>query len=190
MAYVVGIGGVRAAGKSTLARQLSLILRADIISTGRTREMIRAYERAKGHEFPELFESVTNTSSVEEAVRCLYLQAKAIKPPIIAAIAQCKEREANLIVEGTHILPGLYADFDLIVTLVAPKEKLEHRIHKDKKRRASETAIQRSLELQEHLVTEAKKHGTPVIDTTSIPRAVIEVMQMLPKNKAPETYFE
>lgn len=189
MAYIIGIGGVRAAGKSTLARNLGLILRADIISSGRTREMIRAQHNPK--ELPELFASVTDAFSPDESVRYLSAQAKIMKPSLQAAVRQCREREASLILEGTHIYPGLYEkDFDLEVVLATSKEKLEYRMHKDKKRRNSEKALKRSVELQEYLKNEAEKYKIPVIDTTSIPKALIEIVKLLPLNKLPLTYFE
>jgi 2-phosphoglycerate kinase len=189
MAYIVGIGGVRAAGKSTLARNLGQILRADIISSGRTREMLRAqYERGK---LPELFESVTNAPSVAESVRYLTVQSETMRPSLLAAIRQCRGREANLIIEGTHVYPGLFGkELDLEVLLVAPGEKLSYRIHKDKKRRISKKAILRSAELQDYLKREALKHRVAVIDTTSLPRALIEIVKLLPPEKLPLTYFE
>lgn len=189
MAYIIGMGGVRAAGKSTLARNLGLMLRADIISSGRTREMIRAqYSR---EEVPELFESVTNASSLDESLLYLTIQAETMKPSLQAAMNQCREREATLIIEGTHVYPSLLGqDLDLEVLLVAPKEKLEYRIHKDKRRRISDEALRRSIELQEHLKSEAEKYGVPIIDTTSLPKAFIEIVKLLPAEKLPTTYFE
>jgi 2-phosphoglycerate kinase len=189
MSYIIGLGGVRATGKSTLARNLSLILRADIISVGRTREMIRAQRRRE--ELPEFFASVTDASSLEESVHRLKIQSETIKPSVQAAIRQCREREANLIVEGTHVYPGLYKkDFDIEIFLVAPKEKIEYRVHKDKKRKISKNTLRRNLELQGYLKNEAKKHRVPIIDTTSLPKALIEVVKLLPQGKEPKTFFE
>lgn len=190
MSYIIGLGGVRATGKSTLARNLSLILRADIISVGRTREMIRA--QRKKEELPEFFASVTDASSLEESVHRLKIQSETIKPSVQAAIRQCREREANLIVEGTHVYPGLYKkeDLDLEIFLVAPKEKIEYRIHKDKKRKISKNTLRRNSELQGYLKGEAKKHHVPIVDTTSLPKALIEIVKLLPKGKEPKTFFE
>ncbi len=189
MAYIIGIGGVRASGKSTLARNLGLILRADIVSSGRTREMLRAQYKPK--ELPELFSSVTNASSLQESIHFLSTQAVLMKPSLQAAIRQCRERKANLILEGTHIYPGLLKkDLDLEVLLVAPTEKIEYRMHKDKKRRISKRTLQRNIELQKYLKNEAKKYKIPIIDTTSLPKALIKIVKLLSIEKLPTTYFE
>ena len=189
IAYIIGICGVRATGKSTIARNLGLIIRADILSSGRVREMVRA--QYKHQELSGLFESVTNASSLDVAMRYLLVQAEVIKPSILAVMKQCREREANLIIEGTHIYPNLYKkELDLEVLLVAPREKLAYRMHKDKKRRFSEKILKLNSELQEHLKKKAEKYNIPIIDTTSIPSALIEIVKLLPSEKLLKTYFE
>ncbi len=192
MAYIIGIGGMRATAKSTIARSLGVLLRADIESAGRIREIIRV--QYKRDEAPELFESVTNTDSLETAAHYLYRQAEIIKPYLQGVIKQCRERESSFIIEGAHIYPGLYGeDLDLEVLLIAPEEIVKRRMHKDKIRRISETTLQRNIELQNHLKKEAEKYKVPIIDSTHIPRASIEIVGLLlklPPDKLPKTYFE
>jgi len=189
MSYIIGIGGVRGAGKSTIARALGTIIRADIISSGRTREMIRAqYDRDK---LPELFQSVNSALSIEESEQRLIIQSTIMKPSLQVAITQCVKREANLIIEGTHIYPGLLDEnFNLFVLLIASKKKLVYRVHKDKNREMSKEAVDRNFQLQKLLIKKAKKNRIPIIDTDSIPGAVIEIVKLFPTKNLPITYFE
>lgn len=188
MAYIVGIGGVRATGKSTLARHLGLLLRADIVSSGRTREMLRA--QYDPQESPKLFASVTNASSLDEAVEYLRVQAEIVKPSLQAAIRQCKDREASLMLEGAHIYPGTYKEeLNLEVLLAAPPELLGYRMHKDKRRRISDKVLSLNIELQNYLKREAEKYNVPIIDTASLPKALIEIVKLLPPEEL-VTYFE
>ncbi len=187
MSYTIGIGGVRASGKSTIARALGYLLRADIISTGRTREMIRALYTPETH--PGLFKSVT---SLDPSDACKYLseQSEFLKPSIDSAIRQCKEREANLVVEGSHVYPGIYAseNFDLQVFLVAPAQKIVYRMHKDKIRNTSNIAVSTNLALQEYLKREAEIHRIHIIDTQDIPDASLRIMKLIPEGRI-KTYF-
>ena len=137
MAYIVGICGVRGAGKSTLARSLGVTLKADVVSTGRTRDMVRVHHERE--QFPDLFESITNADSLEKARQYLTAQSALLKPYIQAVVDRCRGSNAHLIVEGTHVQPGFYnmesdfgttadeANFDLQVLLVASEERLRHR---------------------------------------------------------------
>ncbi len=188
MAYTIGICGVRGAGKSTIARNLGLIIRADIISSGRTRDIIRAQYTLQASQ--ELFQSVTNANSIIDALHILSVQAEILKHSLLAVIEHCSKRDANLILEGTHILPDMFInELDLNILLTAPKKVLARRIYKDKNRNVSENMIKLNFELQEQLIDQAKKNNISIIDTTSIPSAIIEIIKLLP-SKAIYTNFE
>ena len=173
MSYIVGIVGVRATGKSTIARQLGLVIRADTLSSGRVREIIRAQYKAEPDNI--LFKSVTSAASGQEAIDALAQQSEILKPSFEAVIAQCRDRNANLIIEGSHVLPGIILIADLQVVLMVPRDKIAARLHKDKIRRITADAIERIMELQKWLVEEAERRGVPVIDTSSIPAALISL---------------
>lgn len=190
MSYIIGLGGVRAVGKSTIARKIGDVIRGDVISIGRIRDIVRYFDQKKN---PVLYESVTDAPTTEQGITFLHAQVELIRPCLLDIIHACREREANLILEGTHIYPGAYtADLDVEILLVSSKERLDYRIHKDKKRRVSENVLERNFQIQESLKGEAMAKHTPIVDTTSIPSALIEVMGILAeqKDKLPKTWYE
>ena len=179
--YIIGIGGMRAVGKSTVARNLSVLLRGDVISCGYLREIARHDDSSNNQ---ELFKSVARCSHLEESKKNLLVQSETLLPLIEASIGRYRDRKATLIVEGAHLLPDLCKEkFDLLVIFVAPQEKTERRMYKDKDRKVSPEMLARNSELQEYLISEAKKNEIPIIDTTSIPEASIQLIKLLSPTK-------
>ena len=105
-------------------------------------------------------------------------------------IYSCKEREASLVIEGSHVSPGMYTHCsDVEVLLEASPHIIERRLAKDKDRKMPENGLQRILELQEHLIGVATEKMVPVIDTESIPGAYTQIIQLIPKGISLSTDF-
>lgn len=187
MSLIIGLGGVRAVGKSTLARKIGDGIRADVMSIGRIRDIIRQHFNQETQ--PEFFESITRAASLQDSIRILQLQSRILEPYLRGIIKDCRERQASLILEGTHLIPGLYKDLDLEVLLVCPLERLNYRIYKDKIRKLSPTVGSLNFQLQEYLRTLAQQTKTPIIDTNSLPAAFIQIIQLFPKDKLPKTWY-
>lgn len=180
MSYIVGIEGLRGVGKSTIARQVAERIKADVLSLGRVRDLVRYADQGRT---PELYERVTGTGTTEEALAILQAQAKAMYPYVKHIIDICRKRKINLVIEGAHVYPGLYSeDLDVECFFVAPEKDLERRIRgDDKDRKISEDVLRRNFETQEALRAIALEHNIAVIDTLSLSVAVSDVHHMLPE---------
>ena|SRR3989338_909517 len=111
-------------------------------------------------------------------------------PPIRDMIYSCKEREASLVIEGSHVSPGMYTHCsDVEVLLEASPHIIERRLAKDKDRKMPENGLQRILEPQDHLIEVATEKRVPVIDTESIPGAYTRIIQLIPKGISLSTDF-
>gem|GEM_PF-2875847 len=190
MSYVIGIGGVRATGKTTLSRSLSGILVTEPVSLGRFRAFLRGIYQEYGintiETLPEFYQSITRTTNVDEAAKYLKLQAQHLIPGIDRMVRHCRERKSNLVVEGTHVYPGIYPEgmFDLQVLLVAPSETIERRLYKNKLRvKESDNEsmlLQRNIELQEYLLQEAVKNNIHIINSESVEGALVKTVKLMP----------
>lgn len=197
----IGIGGPRGSGKSALARMLADMLRADSLSLGRLRSAIRALEKV----YPELEasdtletlgSSVNSVDDVGERWKLLEAQACILEPYVKSVISECREREARLVVEGTHILPGLYSQSDLQVQVVLRVKlpTLMDRYEKDKKRLGGRELFgdaleqaERNHEMQARLCMEAERYGIPVVEADYLPGAFVRIIQMIPENLIPSS---
>jgi len=178
MTYNLGLGGVRTVGKSTLARSLGGVLNADIVHFARARDMIRGCSAPE--DLPDLFESVIAAPSLEDTIRILRTQATYMRRPVQTTVDRCRERGAGVILEGMHVLPGLYDGvFDFQVLLVASPRILASRNHESAKPDISEKVLQRNIELQEYLTNQARAYDIPIIDTTSIQNAQIQILKLI-----------
>jgi 2-phosphoglycerate kinase len=161
---VVLIGGTAGTGKSTLARELAWQMRFDHrLGTGFLREVARSYHSVESA--PELY---SFTFRAEKPIDHLVAQARLLKPAIDACIARARNEGTSLVIEGNHLIPGMYRDApaDLYIVLSAPAAA-EHqaRLHGQShvKRRLSESDFANARVIDEYLRAEAVRCGVPVV---------------------------
>jgi 2-phosphoglycerate kinase len=117
------IGGASGTGKSSLAGELSHRFQFDHrLGTGFIRVIIQSQTNAQIE--PQLF---SHTFAAEDPVANLEWQATRLEGAILACIARARGEGTSLIIEGTHLVPQLYAaaEVDLFFVLAAPSES-EH----------------------------------------------------------------
>jgi 2-phosphoglycerate kinase len=115
---LVLIGGAPGTGKSTLAHDLSCLLRFDHrIGTGFIRAVLQSEVSPESE--PDLF---SFTFSSDDPVTNLERQAHRVRPAVLACLERARREGTSLIVEGSHLIPALYAEaaVDLFLVLVAP----------------------------------------------------------------------
>jgi 2-phosphoglycerate kinase len=125
---IILIGGSAGTGKTTLASELSWRLGLDHrIGTGFIREIVKSQ-----HPKEDCLELHRFTFRSEQPVANIVAQAERLRPAIIACIERARREGTSLLVEGTHLLPGLFHDVvvDLFAVLAAPEfEEHRRRLH-------------------------------------------------------------
>lgn len=107
---IILIGGAATTGKTTLAKELSAHLGIPWISTDQIRSVIKGVTNENN--FPDLFQNISDESSVEEILGLEIKRAEIIWQGVRAFIENHYPWE-NFIIEGLAILPHLIArDFD------------------------------------------------------------------------------
>jgi 2-phosphoglycerate kinase len=117
---IVLIGGASGTGKSRLAGELSHRFQLDHrLGSGFIRAIIQSESDAKKE--PRLF---SHTYQAEDPVGHLEWQANRLKTAILTCISRAQKEGTSLIIEGSHLVPRLYAqaDVDLFFVLAAPPE--------------------------------------------------------------------
>ena len=190
MSFIVAIGGARGSGKSALARMLSNTLRTDVLHLGRVRGLLRG---TTGHD-PILDRSVNREAEASESVATLTSQSRAMKSAVDHVIAECRVRQAPLVIEGTHCLPGLYREVDVHVILNVENATLAARYGKDKIRADYAPLpcfltpmVARNLQIQAWLLEAAVRfeNHVSIIEADYLPAAFIEIVQKIPSRRIP-----
>ncbi len=189
---VILLGGAPGTGKTTLGNLLVRELRLDHhLSTGFIRASVRPLlpepeQRLLGmHAFdvgealPEI--SPDGTSRVFQGV---LHQATMLKPSIEACIRRAVREGIGLVLEGSHMIPGVLDPEELGATLcvldVPDRETLRSRalsaahVH----RRLDEEQLARLLQLQEDLVGRARMLNLPVVVNDRLPDALDEIIAL------------
>jgi 2-phosphoglycerate kinase len=112
------IGGAPGTGKSTLAARVSDRLMVDHrIGTGFIRAVVQSETSALDE--PDLF---SMTFQADDPVAHLELQAARLQGAVMACVDRARREGTSLVVEGSHLIPALYArvTVDLFVVLGAP----------------------------------------------------------------------
>ena len=188
---VILLGGSPGTGKTTLGNLLVRELGLDHhLSTGFIRASVRPLlpepeQRLLGmHAFdvgealPEL--AADGTSRVFQGV---LHQARMLKPSIESCIRRAVREGMGLVIEGSHMIPGVLDPAGLGATLlcvldVTDREALHSRalsaahVH----RRLDEAQLARLLQLQEDLVSRAHALGVPVIMNDRLPDALEQLI--------------
>ena len=189
---VILLGGAPGTGKTTLGNLLVRELGLDHhLSTGFIRASVRPLlpepeQRLLGmHAFdvgealPEL--SSDGTSRVFQGV---LHQAAILKPSIEACIRRAVREGIGLVLEGSHMIPGVLDPEELGATLcvldVTDRETLRARalsaahVH----RRLDEEQVARLFQLQEDLVGRARELSLPVVMNDRLPDALDEIIAL------------
>ena len=189
---VILLGGAPGTGKTTLGNLLVRDMGLDHhISTGFIRASIRPLlaepeQRLLGmHAFdvgealPDL--SPDGTSRVFQGV---LHQAAVLKPSIEACIHRAVREGIGLVVEGSHMIPGVLDTEALGATLcvldVPDRDLLRARalsaahVH----RRLDEEQVARLIQLQQDLVARARALDQPVVMNDRLPDALDEIMAL------------
>ena len=188
---VILLGGAPGTGKTTLGNLLVRELGLDHhLSTGFIRASVRPLlpepeQRLLGmHAFdvgealPEL--ASDGTSRVFQGV---VYQATMLKPSIESCVRRAVREGMGLVIEGSHMIPGVLDPAELGATLlcvldVPDREALVSRalstahVH----RRLDEQQLARLLQLQEDLVVRAHALHVPVIMNDRLPDALEEII--------------
>lgn len=190
MTLIIAIGGARGTGKSALARMLSSTLRADVLHLGRVRSLLRAMPE---HD-PILQLSVNEAESVDESMKILRDQAELKRPMVEAAIQECEKRQASLIIEGAHCLPGLYPKADVQALLYVAETTIQARYGKDKIRGGIVSPapeiyakpIARNIAIQSCLMEELNSNRkTELVRADYLPSAFVKVIRLIPERSIP-----
>ena len=161
---IILVGGTAGTGKSTLARELGFLLGIDHrLGTGFIREVLRS-ETSPAKD-SDLF---TFTFRSENPIKTLIAQAIRLRPAILSCIRRARNEGTSLIIEGTHLIPGLYSDAgaDLSIVLAAPQfdvhlKRLRGPSHL--KRTISAEDFKNAVMINEYFRTEAEKCGVPFL---------------------------
>jgi 2-phosphoglycerate kinase len=157
---IILIGGTAGTGKTTLASELSWRLGLDHrIGTGFIREIVKSQHRQE-----DCLELHGFTFRSEQPVANIVAQGQRLRPAIVACIDRARREGTSLLVEGTHLLPGLYHDVpvDLFAVLAAPdleehKRRLRGPSHLH--RRTTEADLANVRLIDQYLGSEAARWG-------------------------------
>jgi 2-phosphoglycerate kinase len=202
---VVLIGGATGVGKSTIAAQVADRLGVvRIISTDSVREVMRAffsvslmpaihyssYEAGRGVRIPL-------GTGLDPHVVGFMEQVDVVNVGVLAIVARAIEEHTSLIVEGVHMVPGMFAwagakertkEVLLLQMVVAVSDPALHRSHfmVREQETSGRRAIARYLkgfdeirEIQEFILERARAEGTLVVDNVNIDQTVGLVVDAL-----------
>ena len=166
-AKIILIGGCSGTGKSTISKELSerlnLIHR---IGTGFVREIVRQFiNNDKQYMFGYTFQA----DSQEELINRFVRQSKELVGAVKACIERARAEGTSLVIEGAHIIPGLFNDCEVSLSIVLRNRDSEK--HHDMilgpthfNRKITNEEFSQNLILQDYICGEAKKHQVPIID--------------------------
>jgi 2-phosphoglycerate kinase len=164
---IVLIGGANGAGKTYLAGQLAAELGFDHrLGTGFVREVVRA--ESDPTRYPFLF---SYSFAPPDPIGTLTRQARRLRPAVLRCIRRARAEGTSLIVEGTHLLPELYAeaaDVDRYIMLRIPPDPGEYhrrvngRGHTRRALAPGDVEAMRAMDA--YLATEAARYGITVVE--------------------------
>ncbi len=163
---IIFLGGAPGTGKSTLANLLLSRLDLDHrIGTGFIRAILQA--EASRESEPLLF---SRTFESEDPTAHVVWQARRMRAAVAACVDRARQEGTSLVVEGSHLLPSVYADLpvDVFAILAAPSE-MEHtrRIggHRHTQRFIGADGIDAIRKIDELYRLDADRAGVPVLST-------------------------
>ena len=193
---IILLGGASGVGKTTLANALVQELGlAHHVSTGFLREAVRSVlpkDQARvleGHAFDAWRLMEGTTPSQHRALQGTLAQARILQPAFEACIARSLREGVSLVLEGSHIVPGVVDSapgVSLFCVLNVPdRDLLMHRARGNTHRRRilDEGQAASILELQEECLHLARTNGAPVIDSTELDHALALVRALLSEGR-------
>jgi 2-phosphoglycerate kinase len=163
---VILIGGANGTGKTSLARRLVSGRGMDhMIGTGFLREIVRSTTDRERD--PILFEY---SFGGPEPFRTLVAQAERLRPAVLSCLARARREGTSLVVEGTHLLPDLYADIAEVSSFVVLGAPIDSTVHDEwllgtshtfREMPESDRLAVRSIDRL--LIAQADRHLVPVL---------------------------
>lgn len=174
---IILLGGAPGTGKSTLANLLLSRLDLDHrIGTGFVRAILQS--EASPESEPLLF---SRTFESEDPTGRVVWQARRIHHAVAACVDRARHEGTSLVVEGSHLLPSVYADLqvDVFAILAAPPET-EHarRIggHRHTQRVIGADGIRAIRKIDELYRLDAESAGIPVLTTDAGVEVLVEAL--------------
>jgi 2-phosphoglycerate kinase len=174
---VILLGGAPGTGKSTLANLLLARLDLDHrIGTGFIRAILQS--EASPEIEPLLF---SRTFEGDDPTSRVVWQARRMRNAVVACIDRARNEGTSLVIEGSHLLPTVYADLpvDVFVILTAPPET-EHtrRIggHRHTQRVIGADAIRAIRKIDELYRLDAERAGVSVLTTDAAVDDLVETL--------------
>ena len=189
---IILLGGASGVGKTTLANALVQEFGlAHHVSTGFLREAVRSVlpeAQARvlhGHAFDAWQHMEGAVPTDHRALQGALAQARILQPAFQACIARSLREGVSLVLEGSHILPGVVDSapgVSLFCVLDVPdRDLLIHRARGNTHRRRilDEGQAASILELQDECLRLARTHCAPIIDSTELLPALAQVQALL-----------
>lgn len=187
------LGGASGTGKTTLANALVHELGlAHHISTGFVREVAQAVmppDQAlllRSYTFDAWRLVQTSGPNGRRVFDGAIAQARVLLPAMEACILRSVREGASLVVEGAHVLPGLYDHAALGVSLfcvldVPDRATLIERVQGQthSRRVLTQEQLDAIIELQDECLRQARERGIPVVENTDLSSAVTSVKELL-----------
>ncbi|MCF2137917.1 MAG: hypothetical protein K9W43_11855 [Candidatus Thorarchaeota archaeon] len=190
--------GASATGKSMLALTLATDIAATrLLSTDTIRQILRAtYSK---QDAPELFCHTyqafkyrqTGPDRLSPVVRGFLAQYEIIDPHLRKTVRNVSSEGATGLVEGVHIIPGEFRDIaGAVEILIEPGPELHKNMFMDKRGKSGLTTITKEYKtrmeefaaarlIQEHMLTEAKEHGVPIIRFATYSQAASDIRTII-----------
>jgi 2-phosphoglycerate kinase len=163
---VIFLGGAPGTGKSTLTNLLLSRLDLDHrIGTGFIRAILQA-EVSRERE-PLLF---SRTFESEDPTAHVVWQARRLRAAVAACVDRARQEGTSLVVEGSHLLPSVYADLPVdVFAILAAAPEMEHtrRIggHRHTQRFIGADGLRAIRKIDDLYRLDAERAGVPVLSS-------------------------
>jgi 2-phosphoglycerate kinase len=191
---IILLGGASGVGKTTLANTLVHEFGLQHhVSTGFVRETVRALlpeslvGALNGHAFDawKLIDTDPNLPT-HPAFQGTKVQAQLLRPAFEACISRALREGISLVLEGSHLIPGLLEDSHDKISLacivdVPDRNLMLQRAAGDSHRRRilNTEQLNSILGLQAECLKLAAHHSLPIVDNTNLRTAVMEIRKLI-----------